>query len=143
VPKLLQRLFKSADVRVMLQAYRDEVAAMGKSHPTVLGPTAGVAIVDREVRESIVSNADAVKAAIRKGDRSPRALMLLMVANIASRHAASGMHHTYRAMLSMSGTGLRNLVVYCLTELVALRAFTSDEKREYLAGLDADIKEAG
>lgn len=90
MPTLLQALFKPTEVRVMLQAYEDEIGRIRIAEEGVFGPTMGLTIIDGEVRDDLTNNPKAVKEAVRSGERSPRALVLLMIARIASRHAASG-----------------------------------------------------
>jgi hypothetical protein len=140
--KLLQRLFPSQEVKIILSAYKEERKKIGKIEIQLQSPHIGLQIVDQHIVNAILSSPTAAKKFIHEGEK-PRVLALRILNNITSDHVSCGQYHIYRGILSMQGNGLRSLWQYTMDELEKLGALTPETKREATADIAQRIKEVG
>ena len=75
--------------------------------------------------------------------RNPSAVALLAMLDVVGSAIATGNHHTYRGMLSISGEMLSALFCDTLRQLRECGALTDEESQHASSTLQASIKAAG
>jgi hypothetical protein len=140
LPLFVRKLIAPVEVKSILSALGEEARLLKDGPP--LGPALGIEIITPRVVEDVLSWCKEIRGDVRSG-KTPRATALYLMMNVARDYLASGMFHIYRGQLSMQGTALKSINMYCLDELTKLGLTTAEERSAALKATSEDIRAVG
>ena len=140
---LFQHLFKSPEIKVVLAAFQNEAKRIRSDDSSVFGARLGLDFLEVKIENCILESNDVIKNRFRVENESPRTLMLLLLSNLSRQYVTSGHYHTYRGLLSMTGTGLLGLWNYATGELEKSGVITKEDSDFAKIRIAEEIKEVG
>jgi hypothetical protein len=140
LPLFVRKLIAPVEVKSVLTALGEEVRFLRDVRG--LGPGLGIGLITPRVVENILSRRNEIRKDVGSG-KTPRAIVLWLMMNVARDYLASGRFHIYRGHLSMQGTALQSVNMHCLNELTKLGLMTAEEKSAALKVTKEDIRAVG
>lgn len=141
VKSLIQKLFKSEEVQLLLKTLDVEIAKIDNLSNFEL--SMAYDLIKDELRQTIISNSAIIKRKIGQENVSSLVLAYASIKNLAGAYLQSGRYHVYRGALSMEGQALKSLFIYSSTKLIDLGNFTVEQAAEHLRMLEDDIGGVG
>ena len=141
LPLFVRKLMVPVEVKLVLSALGEEAQHL-KDGSGALGASLGIDIITPRVVEDILRCRNEIRRDIYNG-KMPRVVALWLMANVARDYATSGRFHVYRGRLSMQGSALRSVIVYCFDELTKVGQMSAEDKSAAIKATNEDIREMG
>jgi hypothetical protein len=138
-PLFIRKLSAPVEVKSVLSALGEEERILRDAG---LGPGLGIEIITPRIVEDILSWRNQIRKDVGSG-KTPRAIVLYLMMNVARDYLASGTFHIYRGHLSMRGEALQSINMHCLNELTKLGLMTAEERDAALSATNKDIRAVG
>lgn len=135
IRRLWWRIFRPMEVDAVLQC-------LGVLRPKIVDDAAW-GIVIKDAASLVIANPDVVVSEIRLQHRKPTDVASNLLFNKAKAHLISGQYHIYRGVLSHTGVGLSALCRSLINSAIEDGFCTTEEAKETLDYLDAEIKAVG
>ena len=140
LPLFVRKFLAPMEVKRVLSALSEESHHL--SGGPALGPSLGINVITPRVVEDVLRWRNDIRKDVHNG-KTPRGIALWLMMNVARDYLASGTFHVHRGRLSMQGSALKSINMYCLDELTKLGLMTAEERNAALKATDGDIREVG